>query len=145
MEVIFIIAGIIFLIAHILICSVFSQIAELKGWEKTKYFWLCLFGGIMGALLVIALPNEEGLTKKKEQPLNQTTDVDDSTSLDLNTDNGTNHKQSPELGKKEDASPVRPIKTEERGAIKCPLCGTIQYSGHTSCEHCGVQFIKNKL
>lgn len=59
MEVVYIIAGIIFLIVHVSICIVLGQIAESKGWEKSKYFLFCLFGGIMGALLVIALPDKD--------------------------------------------------------------------------------------
>ena len=59
MEVVYIIAGIVFLIVHVSICIVLGQIAESKGWEKPKYFLFCLFGGIMGALLVIALPDKD--------------------------------------------------------------------------------------
>ena len=59
MEIFLFVVGIIFIITDIAICIIFSQIAESKGWEKRKYFWLCLFGGIMGALLIIALPDKD--------------------------------------------------------------------------------------
>lgn len=40
-----------------LICREFSRIAEQKGFPQSKYFWLPFWLGLIGMLLVIALPD----------------------------------------------------------------------------------------
>lgn len=43
------------------ICSEFGNIANLKGFDRSKYFWLTFFFGIIGMLMVIALPSDGGV------------------------------------------------------------------------------------
>lgn len=59
MEGIYFVLGLIVLITYIVICNIFSQIAEAKGFRKIQYFVICFLGGIMGALLIIALPDTD--------------------------------------------------------------------------------------
>ncbi|MBQ9953774.1 MAG: hypothetical protein IJO92_05555 [Clostridia bacterium] len=40
------------------IAGEFHQAATLKGHPQSKYFWICFFCGIVGYLLVIALPDK---------------------------------------------------------------------------------------
>lgn len=40
-----------------LIANEFYNIAKQKGYETKKYFWFCFWLGIVGYLMVIALPN----------------------------------------------------------------------------------------
>lgn len=40
-----------------LITKEFYSISQQKGYNQKKYFWICFFLGIIGYLLVIALPN----------------------------------------------------------------------------------------
>lgn len=40
-----------------LITKEFYSISKQKGYNQEKYFWICFFLGIIGYLLVIALPN----------------------------------------------------------------------------------------
>ena len=40
------------------IASQFQMAAEEKGYKGTRYLWLCFFLGMVGYLLVIALPNK---------------------------------------------------------------------------------------
>ncbi len=65
MELLYFSVGCILLIVHVFICFAFSKVAKEKGWDKADYFWYCLFGGIMGALLVIALPDKDSYKNDK--------------------------------------------------------------------------------
>lgn len=40
-----------------LIANEFSKIAAMKGHKEGKWFWLCLIFGIVGWLMIIALPD----------------------------------------------------------------------------------------
>lgn len=50
----------IFLVIDILISLEFHKVAIEKGYSRMKYFWMCFFLGIVGYLLVIALPDRAG-------------------------------------------------------------------------------------
>lgn len=41
-----------------LIANNFYNIAKTKGFNNKKYFWFCFWLGIVGYLMVIALPNQ---------------------------------------------------------------------------------------
>lgn len=45
-----------FVLASI-IAGWFSEVAREKGYSSPKYFWICFFMGLVGQLLVIALPD----------------------------------------------------------------------------------------
>lgn len=45
-----------FVLAYI-IAGWFSKVAREKGYSSPKYFWICFFMGLVGQLLVIALPD----------------------------------------------------------------------------------------
>lgn len=95
---------------------------------------------------------EEEFSKKKEQLLNRATTfeaaITNNEAVKANdkaakNDNDTpSYNENPKLGENKNAPPVQPIETGDRGLIKCPLCGEIQFSVYTSCERCGVKFIK---
>ena len=40
-----------------LIAKEFYMVAQAKGYPQKKYFWYCFLFGVVGYLLVIALPN----------------------------------------------------------------------------------------
>lgn len=47
----------------------FSEVAREKGYSSPKYFWICFFMGLVGQLLVIALPDRgRGVGASAEQP-----------------------------------------------------------------------------
>ena len=58
-----IVIGIVVLVIAIwidwLIAQEFYNAAILKGYPDTKYMWICFFLGVVGYLLVIALPDRE--------------------------------------------------------------------------------------
>lgn len=50
-----------------LIANEFYNIARQKGYETKKYFWFCFWLGIVGYLMVIALPNLKANVPVKEE------------------------------------------------------------------------------
>lgn len=44
----------------------FFEAVEAKGYHENKYFWICFCFGIIGYLLVIALPNRYQEVKNEE-------------------------------------------------------------------------------
>lgn len=50
-----------------LIANEFYNIARQKGYETKKYFWFCFWLGIVGYLMVIALPNLKTNIQLKEE------------------------------------------------------------------------------
>lgn len=48
---------IVFLFIDGVLALEFSNIAEVKGWHSSKYFWYAFLFGIVGYLFVIALPD----------------------------------------------------------------------------------------
>lgn len=57
-----------FVLASI-IAGWFSEVAREKGYSSSKYFWICFFMGLVGQLLVIALPDRgRGMDASGEQP-----------------------------------------------------------------------------
>ena len=55
----YVIGAIIGLTISIAFCVKFKGIAEDKGYEGQKYFWLCFFFGLIGYIYVAALPDLE--------------------------------------------------------------------------------------
>ena len=51
------IAVIIAIITGVIISGEFSNIASEKGYPESKYFWYCLIFGVVGYMMVIALPD----------------------------------------------------------------------------------------
>ena len=58
----YIICAVIVLIINYIIAQKFSDIAEMKGHEGSTYFWFTFIFGLIGMLMVIALPNEKTVT-----------------------------------------------------------------------------------
>ena len=49
---------IVALIVHIALCIKFSAIAYEKGYDSSNYFWACFFLGMIGYVMVAALPDQ---------------------------------------------------------------------------------------
>ncbi len=45
------------IVVGLLFCFKFSSIAAEKGYSATSYFWLCFFFGMIGYIVVAALPD----------------------------------------------------------------------------------------
>ena len=50
---------IVVIVIHCLVCRVFKEIAEEKGWTDRSYFAWVFFTGIAGMLMVVALPDKK--------------------------------------------------------------------------------------
>lgn len=46
------------LVVNVIMATEFQEIAKEKGYPQSKYFWYVFLFGIVGCLLVIALPNK---------------------------------------------------------------------------------------
>lgn len=61
-----------------LIANEFYNIARQKGYETKKYFWFCFWLGIVGYLMVIALPNlKANVPVKEEKPDTEITQIEE--------------------------------------------------------------------
>lgn len=68
----YVIGIIVFLVVDLLIAAEFQNVAEIKGFNGSlKYFWITFFLGIIGMLLVVALPDRA----KKEEVSNELPDL----------------------------------------------------------------------
>jgi len=61
----------IVLLVDYFIAAEFYKVALMKGYEQKKYLWICFFFGIVGYLLVIALPGKEKVIAKKSDYSNE--------------------------------------------------------------------------
>ncbi len=59
MLILYIAMAAVSLAVNILISNEFKQIANYKGYEEPKIFWYCFLFGLVGYLMVIALPDRE--------------------------------------------------------------------------------------
>ena len=55
-----IIVGIIVLVIQSILAQEFYMVAADKGYDNGKYFWFVFLFGVLGALLVVALPDRAG-------------------------------------------------------------------------------------
>ena len=62
MEGLIVLGGIIVLIVWFFISKEFYGIAKEKGHPQEKYLWITFFLGVVGALLIIALPDRGNMT-----------------------------------------------------------------------------------
>lgn len=104
------------LIIDFYIATEFNAVAEQKGYYSAKYLWICFFLGIVGYLLVIALPD-----------------------ISMETQSATK-KVAPDYLRKYAASeqPKDPGKSRISGNEKtCAFCGQKQPATYTHCMQCG--------
>ena len=56
----------VYVVVFVIIAIEFGNIAELKGYDKTKYAWCTFFFSVAGMLMVIALPKKEVFDSPKK-------------------------------------------------------------------------------
>ena len=54
-----------------IICQEFYAVAEQKGYADKKYFWYSFIFGLVGYLLVIALPDKTAIKKSVDNKLSE--------------------------------------------------------------------------
>ncbi|MBQ7767923.1 MAG: hypothetical protein IJ403_03460 [Oscillospiraceae bacterium] len=102
------------LIIDYMIAKKFSEIAEEKGHEGTEYFWYTFVFGVVGMLMVVALPDV--YTRKKATAKEQ--------------ENNKKIVLAP-------TAPVVPADSHATHIWRCDGCGKMR--SQTPCEHCGKQ------
>ncbi len=96
-----------------MIAQEFQEIALMKGYDDKKYFWFSFFFGIVGYLMIMALPMKEF----KEKSIPNVAFVDDEK---------TNYVGS---------FPVQEL-SEDAGIKQCPNCGVCHDSQSKVCPSC---------
>ena len=120
---------IIALVIDYVIAKKFEEIAEMKGHEGSTYFWFTFLFGLVGMLMVIALPNKNSASIKNfpttyEAPKRTTPPV--VAAPPVTTD--SNKANAPVSAEIKDGEKV------------CPKCGTAQRADRKVCWSCGQHF-----
>ena len=127
-------------------CFTFADIAREKGYnESGKYFCLCFFFGIIGFLLVAALPERRNIEVRHsvDAPLTPSSASRESSAVTTNT-NAPAFEQSrlskpPAFGQSQLSKPpafgkAQPPKPSEWFCVKC---GASNSSNYAQCKKCG--------
>lgn len=61
--------AIVAIILELYLASLFYEVACEKGHKEKRYFWIPAIFGIVGYLLVVALPDRKNITEKPAEPL----------------------------------------------------------------------------
>ena len=142
----FVFLGIVIgIVIAFIVASEFSSIASEKGYDGTKYFWYTLFLGIVGALMVIALPNRNSkINIVQNVPHTSEEYTSDNTSSGLtNKPNTPKNSTDTEYGSESVASSHEKnttYKTTDQNTIICSSCGFEQPEGRAVCWKCGCKF-----
>lgn len=110
------------LVLNIYLAHLAAGITTDKGYDEgTKWFLICLFCGLVGYMLVIALPDLELRARLGKLP-------SDRTPFYVPTNDAPTTEVSP---------PVVPISTNISGSWRCKACGCQNQSGSMFCRDCG--------
>ena len=142
----FVFLGIVIgIIIAFVVASEFASIANEKGYDGTKYFWYTLFLGMIGALMVIALPDRNSKINIVNNSKNIDNEKNDSISnLGKNvfpntkekSENVKNASEPTSLAAQKNAT----FKTTDNNTIVCSSCGYEQPIGRAVCWKCGCRF-----
>ena len=114
MEVIYLFLVVLFLIVNHIISLRFSEIAEMKGHADRSYYWYVFLLGVLGILMVIALPD---IASRSKNAVSQ--DTHSATPV-----HNTTEKTAASFGMK-----------------VCPKCGQSQKADRNVCFMCGHHFV----
>jgi hypothetical protein len=119
---------IIAIILNVYIAFQFRNAAADKGYHSDKYFHLCFWCGIIGYLLVIALPDRGDRTAP---PLHVPSPATE-TERKPRTEAEDPHFWSP--------APTATATKHGECNIQCNNCRRIQFQGNRRCSQCGATF-----
>lgn len=129
------------LVIDYFVAQKFAEIAEMKGHIGNTYFWYTFFLGVVGMLMVIALPDVSkkevpqapivvpaaNLSVQEENPLVESDQAENSTATEDNA--------------KDTAKENAPLTAEiVNGEKICPNCKLPQKATRTVCWQCGQRF-----
>lgn len=136
---------VIAIIIAFVVASEFATIANEKGYEGTKYFWYTLFLGMIGALMVIALPDRNSKINNVNNSKNIDNEKNDGISnLGNNvlpktkekSENVKNDSESTSVSTRKNTT----FKITQNNTIVCSSCGYEQPIGRAVCWKCGSRF-----
>ena len=126
------------LVFHIYFCTAFASYANAKGHDSSICGWMCFFFGIVGYLMVAALPDLEmqQTLSSIERKLNR---------LEFTLSKTSEQNKSNTPPQPADATLVPPEKatvptTCDDDHVACPKCSMIQPSNRVVCWYCGQKF-----
>lgn len=136
----YVFAFIIGIIIQYCVAKQFESVAADKGYEDSKYFHFCFWLGMVGYLLVIALP-DRGSSKKTQYEVPN--------NAGYNPAPGYNPASYyPPVSEPQETTPFYYQPVEATNAymvsetnIKCANCQRVQFRGNKSCNQCGAKFI----
>ena len=111
----------------------FYDIARMKGHDEKKYFLWSFFVPLLGALMVIALPD-----RKMDEKLTNGGSPRESAGVSPLADTWTAHSASPVVKPSMSGAVQKP--SADGNQFACPACGKMQRSDRNVCWHCGVRF-----
>ena len=143
------VAGIlIFLISDFILARKFDFIAAEKGYvtKNHSYFWYCFFFGLIGYLIVNALPDKTQKEPQEPEEEKSKSEIKDTPTrfAALRLSDSKIYRFFSKKSKKEN----EPKKEEERGqqqetVIRCPECGAEQHGNKRNrCVICGTELKK---
>lgn len=127
MVVLIVMAVLIVLIIAYASAKTFAAIASMKGHDDNRYFWWTFVFPMLGALMVVALPDR----KQHEDAKRIMTETKMETPAAVS--NAVPAK----------AAAVVLDGRSNDDAITCPACGKVQRADRRVCWQCGAKFAKN--
>ncbi len=137
------------IIVGLVICFIaaleFASIASEKGYDDAKYFWYPFLLGIIGMLIVIALPDRNAKINIAQNALrkNEEYTSDNASSGLTNKLNTPKISADTEYGLESSTSSHEKnttYKTTDQNTIICSSCGFEQPAGRAICWKCGCKF-----
>ena len=136
MEILVVITVVLVLLIAYCCASTFSSIACMKGHDDRKYFWWTFFIPLLGALMVLALPDRS--QTERVLPVVPTAGIDRVNSQEAGF--STTPSKAPAADMSDSTPVVTPRGTDKEDQIECPICGKLQRANRTVCWECGAKF-----
>ncbi len=137
------------IVVGLVICFIaaleFAAIASEKGYDDAKYFWYPFLLGIIGMLIIIALPDRGAKYNVVYENNNKTNSFDCQNVSNKNdavySDNKEIEKEEIKTSKDAENEKIMPVKAILKDGQKvCPSCGKVQNSDRKKCWDCGQVF-----
>lgn len=136
-------------IVSLIVCFIaaleFAAIAREKGYDAAKYFWYPFLLGIIGMLIVVALPDRRAQYNVVRGKNNKANSFDYQSVVNKNdaaySDEKEFKKEEFEINTDAETEKCMPVKAILKDGQKvCPSCGKVQNSDRKKCWDCGQIF-----
>lgn len=130
-------SAIVMLVVQIIVTDRFCDITEAKGYPRNTYYWYCFLLGVVGYMMVLALPDRnlyakiDALTNAASKPADP---------VQHNIPTAPVQPAAPVIVATAEASPNAIIAPIVNGEKVCPVCKTVQMANRKVCWSCGQHF-----